>query len=107
MHVLTRFLVVSVSLVATSACTLGNFEPKSEAVKLLAQADVSQCDFIDTVTPKSRDRWASTRTDPKIANELLTLARRDALGLGGNTVVEQSELIMGRQTFAIYNCSQV
>lgn len=105
MHILARCLLTSVTITVLSACTLGNFQSEYEAVQLLTEADVTDCELIDTITEKSSDRWASTRTDPKIVNELLTLARREAIKLGGNTIVEKSELILGRQTFTIYNCS--
>ena len=97
--------MVTLALSAISACTLGSFESKSAAVVLLPEADVMQCKFIDTVTHKSSDRWAPSRTDVKITNELLTLARKDAFALGGNTVVKKSAIALGRQTFSVYNCS--
>ena len=105
MRMLIRYFTLTVLLVATSACSLGMFQTENQAVKLLNAADVADCKLLGTVTEKSRDRWASARTDKKIATEVLDLARREAAKLGGNTVVEKTALIMGRQTFTVYSCT--
>lgn len=105
MRMLTRFFTLTVVLTATSACTLGNFQPDAEAVKLRNGADVADCKLLGTTTEKTRDRWAPSRSDKKVANEVLALARNEAANIGGNTLVEQTALVMGRQTFTIYSCT--
>ena len=106
MRLLSRFFTLTAVLVATSACTLGNFnfQPEAETVELRNEADVADCTLLGTTTEKTKDRWAPTRSDKKVAIELLTLARNEAIQMDGNTVVETTELVMGRQTFAIYSC---
>ena len=106
MHMITRYFTLTIVLAAISACSLEPFKTEGQSVQLLNETDVADCKMLGTVTEKSRDRWASTRTDEKITLEVLNLARNDALDMGGNTLVEKTELIMGRQTFTVYNCPE-
>lgn len=105
MRMVTRYFMLTFVLAATSACTLGTFQSEAHAVELRNETDLADCKLLGTVTKKSRDRWASARTDKKIATEVLDLARSEAAKLGGNTLVEKTTLIMGRQTFTVYSCT--
>ncbi|GAC16861.1 DUF4156 domain-containing protein [Aliiglaciecola lipolytica] len=105
MNMLTRYFTLTFLLAVTSACSLGKFQAENQAVKLQNPSDVADCTLLGTVTEKSRDRWASARTDKKIATEVLDLARSEAAKLGGNTLVEKTALIMGSQTFTVYSCT--
>ena len=69
-----------------------------------SEVDVADCKLLGTTTEKTNDRWASARNDKKVATEVLTLARNEAARMGGNTLVEKTELVMGRQTFTVYSC---
>lgn len=105
MRMLTRYFMITVALAVTSGCTLGTFQSETHAVELRNETDVADCKLLGTVTKKSRDRWTPARTDKKIATEVRDLARQEAANLGGNTLVEKTALIMGRQTFTVYSCS--
>lgn len=106
MRMLTRYFTITVLLTATSACsTLERLQAEGQSVKLSEQADVTDCKLLGTVTEKTRDRWTQARNDIKIATELRDLARQEAANLGGNTLVEKTEIIMGSQTFTVYNCA--
>ena len=106
MHMLTRYFTITVLLTAASACsTLEKLQNQGQTVKLSEQADVTDCKLLGTVTEKTRDRWTQARNDIKITTEVRDLARKEAAKLGGNTIVEKTELIMGSQTFTVYNCT--
>lgn len=44
------------------------------------------------------------RSDAKMADEMLTLARNEAVRMGGNAIVEGEMLGDGAQRFIIYRC---
>ncbi|MBR9910271.1 MAG: DUF4156 domain-containing protein [Gammaproteobacteria bacterium] len=73
-------------------------------VELLSSADVAECMLLGTATGKAKSRWSASRTDMSAVNEARAMARREAVYIGGNVLVEKSALLNGRQTFSVYSC---
>lgn len=93
-------LLVSV----VSGCTWVKSEPGAFDVDLKAAQDVTNCQKLGSATTKTKDSFVFDRNADKVAIELLTLARNEAVNQGGNAVVPTSQVEDGRQTFAIYKC---
>lgn len=98
--------LVSVAVLASvvSACTWVKSEPGAFDVDLKTANEVLSCKKLGGATAKTKDSFGFDRNADKVAIELLTLARNEAVSQGGNAVVPTSKIEEGRQTFAIYKC---
>ncbi len=96
------FLLIPAALVSCAWV-----EPTSEgsAINLLQLSEATQCTRIGTTTSSIKDRigWFN-RSEDKVADELLTLARNAAAEMGGDSLTANSEPTEGNQQFVVYNC---
>lgn len=86
------------------ACSWVKLQPGADAVTVRTLQEVGSCKYLGTATGKTRARVLIARSDRKVAQEVLDLARNEALNIGGNTLVPRGERVDGRQTFAVYLC---
>ena len=106
-HVTSRVLRLApaMALLASTSCTYVSLTPAAESVELTQAAAVTGCEQVGTASASTRDRvWMFARSAKKIRTELSTLARNEAVKLGGNTVVPSSEIQEGKQSFDVYLC---
>jgi len=102
-----RFAVLCViGLASVSACTWVPLEQGGAAVRVAsAKESLAQCQFRGDITTSVTNRLAGLeRNTIKVADELETLARNEAAGLGANVLKPKSEVIAGEQSFAAYLC---
>ena len=86
-------------------CTWVPVAPEGEAVRVAAASEVAGCERRGKTTSKVASRVSLfDRNEEKVAEELATLARNEAGGMGGDTVVAESPIEDGRQTFGVYSC---
>lgn len=89
----------------TTGCTWVTPAPDSENIRLATAEEVTSCERRGKTTSKTAAKIGPFgRGDEKMAAELATLARNEAAGLGGDTVVPESEVEDGRQVFGVYAC---
>lgn len=95
-----------VTLVALlHACTWVRTTPEGANVRVAQADEVENCTAKGQVTTSLKSRVGGFERKPgKVAGELETLARNEAVSLGGNTVVAESLVKDGRQTFDVYRC---
>ena len=99
--------IVSVAVLAgvLHGCTWVKTTPEGEFVRVAAANAVADCKRMSKVTVSLKNRVAGVeRNSDKVAKELATLARNEGGRLGGDTVVAESAIAEGSQTFAIYDC---
>ena len=100
-------LVLIAVAAVSSSCTWVKVTDKGSSVALANAANVRGCtelrELKETVTAKV---GFVRRNDEKVATELSTMARNDAGGYGGDTVVPTSGVTDGSQTFNVYKCSK-
>ena len=99
--------IASVAVLAgmLHGCTWVKPTPEGEFVRVAAANAVTDCKRMSKVTVSLKNRVAGVeRNSEKVARELATLARNEGGRLGGDTVVAESEISGGSQTFAIYDC---
>jgi len=95
------FAVVAV----LGACTWVKTTPAGDTVRVASAADVTACERKGKVTVSLRNRVAGVERKPtKVAEELATLARNEGAGLGGDTVVAETDVSEGSQVFGVYDC---
>jgi len=93
------------ALAVLSACTWVKPTPEGEKVAVSDRAGVEHCLREGELIASLKSRVGAFERNPgKVAGELETLARNEAVSMGGDTVVAESEISEGRQTFGIYKC---
>ncbi len=101
---LSRTMGVALLLGLTS-CTWVDVQPGAEAITVKTLAQVTACKRLGTATAQTKDRITFYQRDSaKIASELLTLARNEALSLNGDTLVVLGDPEEGIQRFGVYRC---
>ncbi len=102
----TRTVVALVLMfVGLSGCTWVKLTTEGEQVAVMSRADPA-CKKLGRTTSIGVSELASIdRNEAKVATELETLARNQAPGLGGNTIVPNGPVSKeGEQTFTVYQC---
>jgi hypothetical protein len=91
--------------IGLSGCTWVKLTTEGEQVAVVSRADPA-CNKLGHTTSMGLSEIASIdRKEAKVATELETLARNQAAGLGGNTIVPDGPVTKeGEQTFTVYQC---
>lgn len=81
--------------------------PEAERVRVASPDDVTECLRVGATKARTQPTLGIfDRSDAKVAEELETLARNDAPGLGGDTVVPEGPItLQGVQDFGVFDCS--
>lgn len=97
--------VLLLLLVVVTGCTWVKLTPEGEKARVLTRADVVNCKKLGKTTVSLKASVAGfERNAEKVKKELETLARNHAVDLEGDTVVPETEIENGQQTFSIYRC---
>lgn len=105
MHKIFKIIVILALLPALHACTWVKSTPEGTNVVVSDSAGISNCARKGEVTSSLKSRvGAFERKASKVAGELETLARNEAAQMGGDTIVAESDIKDGRQTFGVYQC---
>lgn len=100
----TTFVAVLASTLITG-CSWVKLVPGAGQVEVVTAAEATQCERIGSATAKSLNKLGFIeRNKDKLQTELNTMARNEAEGIGGNTVVAESAITQGQQKFGIYRC---
>jgi hypothetical protein len=98
---LTAFLGVS-------GCTWVDPVPGASRVTLVMPQHVSQCQPLGSTTSQVKAQVGPVhRSESKVEEELLTLAKNSAVEIGGDTLVAEGPPNQGTQRFRIFKCPQV
>lgn len=100
------FAVLTLACLSLGACTWVKMEPEAARVRVLSSgATASGCSPKGEISVSVRDRVGLyQRNDLKVRDELETLARNEAPGLGADTIQPLEEPAMGEQRFAAFRC---
>jgi hypothetical protein len=100
-----RLMLISLTAAITTACTLVEPAPGSEAIKVTSQEQVSGCDLLGQANTQVLDKvWFVERSEEPIAENLDTLAKNEAVRMGGNALVAAGEIKEGRRSYNVYKC---
>ena len=104
MDMLKYTLIATIALLA-SACRFVEVSETGEQVRVAQASEVTDCKELAQTTVKGVDKiLAAKRIDRVVEREMRDMARNEAARIGGDTVVPVSEIVDGRQTFAVYRC---
>ena len=101
-----KVLVPLAAFLLLSACTWVKPSIRSHMVVLKDENQVVNC--VKKGLTKSKTLSSVVfipRSEAKVFNELVMLAKNEAVILGGDTVVPEGELVGGEQVFGIYQCN--
>lgn len=99
-------LALFACLLATSACTWVALEKNAAAVRVAdASEALAGCTFKGEITTTVTNRVVGVeRNSIKVADELETLARNEAAGLGANVIKPKGPPVAGEQSFTAHLC---
>ena len=98
--------IIILFFILLNACTWVKLSPEGHDVTVAFEEDVKDCLLKGQTTVNLKSTIVGIdRSRKKVKQELRKLARNSAANIGGNTVVADSEIENGKQTFKIYQCS--
>lgn len=99
-------ILMLIALLFSGACTWVPLEQGGKQIRVAPMSEsMSRCKFKGDITTAVTNRLVGVeRNAIKVADELETLARNEAAGLGANVLLPKSEVIAGEQRFAAYLC---
>ena len=99
-----RSLALSFAL-GLSGCAWVSLDPGAEAVTLRKADSLAGCERLGKTHTRTLDSLGFIpRRQSTVEKELRTLARNEAVRMGGNVVSPVDEPLAGEQDFAIYRC---
>ena len=101
-----KLLCILLLLPVVSACTWVKMAPGAKEVRVVrADQDLSACTKRGEVSVSVKDRLGPyERNDLRVRDELETLARNEAPGLGADTVQPKNQPTDGEQRFLAFRC---
>lgn len=92
-------------MMIVTGCTLVELNSEGEKARVLSASEVTGCKYVGKTTSTTTEKVVGVKRHEKaIIEELESLARNAAHRLGGDTVVAESEIVDGRQSFQVYRC---
>ena len=104
---MNKFVAIVITSVLPFAAACTWVKPVEEAREIaLVKPELAQhCKKISEVTVKVADNVGFiNRSETKVQDELITMAKNEAATLSGDVIVAQSDIDDGRQTFGVYDC---
>jgi len=100
-----KLLVILLSFVLIGGCSWIDLTAEGKNVRVMGRHDVAGCKLIGNTTATVTDTVAGLkRKEHIIKDNLETLARNAAANMGGDTIVPESKIENGKQTFNVYKC---
>ncbi len=97
-------IAMTLQILLLGGCTWIKLTEGGATVSTATEADVVNCQKVGMVSTNTKDKLVVNRSDSKVREELLVLARNEAARLGGDTIVAQGPPRAGEQDFAAYRC---
>ncbi len=99
-----RLILLTIAVLATSACTFVHMAPGAQAVRVV-EGPPAGCERRGEITVSVKDSIAFyERNQLRVREELETLARNEAPGLGADSVQPLGPPNEGEQRFAAWKC---
>lgn len=101
-----KWMLFAAACLIATGCTWVKLEQSGSRVRVAASTEaLPGCAYKGEITTSVTNRLAGIeRNSIKVADELETLARNEAAGLGANVIKPLSEPLAGEQRFAAYAC---
>ena len=100
-----RILISSLLVTSLSACTFVHMAPSATSVKVLASAPTCERRGEAEVSVRHKVGFYE-RSEAQVRDELETLARNEAPGVGGDTISPLGPPVDGGQSWALWRCGR-
>lgn len=98
-------LAGTLSLAAAACTPWVELSDSGAVVRVAAAHEVGTCERLGRTTAKGVDKLlGANRLDHVVERELQDMARNEAAGIGGDTIVADTPITDGRQSFVVYRC---
>ena len=104
---LKKITIASLLSLLIGGCSWVKVSPEGAGVKSITAevAQTHQCERLGQTHSQTQNKIVFVeRSQRKQQEELVGLAKNEAVRIGGNSIVAQGEITEGRQTFIIYKC---
>ena len=92
-------------LVLLPGCTFVSLAPGAEAIRIIDEADVQDCQDLGTTRVEVLSKVGFLpRNREKVSDELATLARNAAVDLNGNAIAASGPIVSGKRTYRVLRC---
>ena len=99
--------VLSIATICLTACTWVEPTKEGSEVVLVKAFNVEVCKKLGTAnTSVKHEVGFVTRSEEKVTNELITLAKNRAAEMGGDSIVAKGPASEGSMSFDIYKCGE-
>lgn len=93
-----------IGVLFVSACSFVQLSEAGNQVAQAATPDIANCTDVGEVQAQTQSKVVVRRSQGKVQEELIVLARNQAALLGANAIVPVAEPVHGMQKFRAYNC---
>jgi hypothetical protein len=89
-----------------TGCAWVDLKPQGEKVRLLTASEVKRCTRLGHVSSTTTATLLGfiARSTSTVREELNRLARNEAGGMGGDTIVPTGPMVDGEQSYDVYRC---
>ena len=101
-------LSAATAVVLMTGCAWVKPTPGGSRVSVVTNDQANYCEKIgQTKANTQKSVGFLDRNASKISEELITLARNSAYEMGGNAIIPITQVVDGKQTFAVLRCSNL
>ena len=100
-----RILISSLLVTSLSACTFVHMAPSATSVKVLASAPTCERRGEAEVSVRHKVGFYE-RSEAQVRDELETLARNEAPGVGADSISPLGQPLDGSQRWALWRCAR-
>lgn len=99
--------VLFLTIIGLPACTWVELTPEGSTVTLVKAFNVKSCKKLGTTTTTVTNKvGAVARSEDKVMEELITLAKNRAATMGGDSIVAKPPVVDGSMSFEVYKCAE-
>jgi hypothetical protein len=99
-----RGAALALGLVALAGCVGVKLTADGAQVRQAQPNEVGNCEVVGRVTSTIPSKTLNKLAPGKVQEQLIVLARNEAPGFGGNTIVAAGPINQGQQEFNVFRC---
>jgi hypothetical protein len=101
---LLRYTAIGLCFTLLAGCVGVRLTAQGAAVAQAAPAEVGSCVLVGRVTSSIPSQTLNRLSPGKVREQLIVMARNEAPGLGGDTIVPDGPVFQGQQEFNVFRC---
>jgi len=103
--IMNKLILAIPAFLLLAGCTWVQLTSAGEGVRVATVSGTASCTRVGRAHVQTMSKVTFVeRGGDKQRKELIVLARNEAADLGGNTIVPESQIVDGEQTFGVFRC---